>query len=72
MDAVTAPVEVGEYLLIEKAGVWFLEQDGRIAATLIDMGGGTWRARTPEGNARTFTVPPEVEDPALYVAGLIA
>ncbi|MFG2016514.1 hypothetical protein [Actinomadura geliboluensis] len=68
----TAPVEVRGYLLIEKAGVWFLEQDGRIAATIIDMGGGTWRARTPEGNARTFTIPPEVEDPPLYVAEQIA
>ncbi|GAA1819324.1 hypothetical protein [Actinomadura chokoriensis] len=68
----SAPVEVGSYLLVEQGGVWFLEQDGRITATLIDMGGGTWRARTPEGNVRTVTVPPEVEDPPLYVAKLIA
>ena len=64
----SAPVEIGGYVLVEQFGVWFLEQDGQIAATLIDMGGGTWRARTPEGNARTVTVPPEVANPAKYVA----
>lgn len=35
------PVEIGEYLLVEQDGVYFLEMDGRITATLIDMGGGT-------------------------------
>lgn len=64
----SAPVEVGEYLLVEMSGTWFLEQDGRIVSTLIDMGGGTWRARTPEGNARTIEVPDGTADPARYVA----
>lgn len=59
---------VGDYDLVNQAGVWFLEQDGRIAATLIDMGDGTWRARAPEGSVRTIEVPAHVEDPAMYVA----
>lgn len=64
----SAPVEVGGYVLVERFGVWFLEQDGRIAATLIDMGSGTWRARTPEGNAQTIQLPADVDHPARYVA----
>lgn len=60
--------KVGEYDLVEYGGLWLLELDGRIVSTLVDMGGGTWRARTPEGNARTFTVPAHVDHPARYVA----
>lgn len=62
------PEKIGEYDLTDYGGLWFLTKDGRPVSTIIDMGGGTWRARTPEGNARTFTVPPEVEHPARYVA----
>lgn len=62
-------VTVGGYVLTEYDGVWFLaDEGGRTVSTIIDVGGGTWRARTPEGGARTFQVPPDVEDPALYVA----
>ncbi|GGP98299.1 hypothetical protein BKA00_005827 [Actinomadura coerulea] len=61
-------VEVGEYELVDEAGVWFLEMDGRIQATLIDMGGGTWRVRSPEGSVETVTVPPGTAHPARYVA----
>lgn len=59
---------VGDYVLVEQVGAWFLEQDGRITATLIDMGGGTWRVRAPEGNLQTLTVPDGTDNPALYVA----
>ncbi|QKW39668.1 hypothetical protein HUT06_41245 [Actinomadura sp. NAK00032] len=48
--------------------MWFLEQGGRIAATIIDMGGGMWRVRAPEGNVRTVTIPDGTITPALYVA----
>lgn len=60
--------KVGEYDLEHYGGLWFLTRDGRPVSTIIDMGSGTWRARTPEGSARTFTVPAHVEHPARYVA----
>lgn len=62
-------VNVGGYTLIELAGMWFLEDEtGRIAATIVDMGGGTFRARTPEGSVRTVEVPAGEKEPATYVA----
>lgn len=61
-------VTVGEYELAEYSGLWFLLKEGRIASTLVEMGGGTWRARTPEGDARTIEVPADAEHPARYVA----
>ncbi|MEV4670953.1 hypothetical protein AB0K34_04800 [Actinomadura sp. NPDC049382] len=68
----TAPVKVGEYDLIDYGGLWFLTKGGRPVSTIIDMGGGTWRARTPEGNARTIEVPDGTAEPARYVAEQIA
>lgn len=62
------PVEIGDYELVQQDGVWFLEMDGRIMATLIDMGGGTWRARAPHGDVETIEVPEGTEHPARYVA----
>lgn len=57
---------VGGYELTEYAGLWFLTGgDGRVVSTIIDMGGGRWRARTPGGRARTFepgSVPADVRD----------
>lgn len=64
----TGPVKVGEYDLVPYAGLWFLEQGGRTVSTIVDMGGGVFRARTPEGSARTVEVPAHVADPARYVA----
>lgn len=64
----TGPVKVGDYDLVSFGGLWFLTQNGRPVSTIIDMGGGTWRARTPEGSARTIEVPDGTADPALYVA----
>lgn len=65
---VSAAVKVGEYDLTDYGGLWFLTRDGRLISTLIDMSGGTWRARTPEGRARTIEVPAGVEHPPRYVA----
>lgn len=65
---VTAPVMVGGFRLVAFQGLWFLMADDRIVSTLLDMGGGKWRARLPSGGVGTFTVPAEVEDPARYVA----
>lgn len=63
------PRRVGGYRLTEYQGLWFLTDDaGRAVSTIIDMGEGVWRARTPEGGARTVQVPPDVEDPALFIA----
>ena len=62
------PLEVGDYELVQQDGVWFLEMDGRIQSTLIDMGGGTWRVRAPHGDVESVTVPPGVDEPARYVA----
>lgn len=63
-------VKVGGYILSEYDGLWFLtEENGRSVATIVDMGGGVWRARTPDGQARTFDrIPDGVEDVALWVA----
>lgn len=60
--------KVGDYSLVDEGGLWFLMKDHRIVSTLVDMGGGTWRARTPKGNAVTLDVPDEVEEPATWVA----
>lgn len=68
MGSVVGPRKVGEYDLVPYDGLWFLDRGGRTVCTIVDMGDGTWRARTPEGSARTVHVPPAVEDPALYVA----
>lgn len=62
-------VKVGDYTLVPFGGLWFLtDADDRLVSTILDMGEGTWRARTPEGSARTFEVPPDVADPPLWVA----
>jgi len=60
---------VAGYTLVDERGVWFLlDGDRNIVSTLIDMGSGTWRARTPGGDAVTVDVPADVEEPAVYVA----
>ncbi|HEY8480183.1 MAG TPA: hypothetical protein VIL71_10170 [Spirillospora sp.] len=63
---------VGGYELAEYDGLWFLsDKDGRVVSTIIDMGGGRWRARTPDGRARTFepgTVPADVRDVPRWIA----
>jgi hypothetical protein len=65
---VSGRAKVGEYRLGEYSGLWFPMDGDRIVSTLIDMGDGIWRARTPEGGAETVEVPGNVEDPARYVA----
>ena len=61
--------DLGGYTLIEMSGMWFLEDEtGGIVATIVDMGGGTFRARTPKGNVQTVKVPEDAEEPAMYVA----
>lgn len=60
---------VGGYAFTEYEGLWFLsDATGRTVCTIVDMGEGVWRARTPEGSARTVQVPPHVDDPPLWVA----
>lgn len=63
---------VGGYQLIPYEGLWFLTgEDSRAVATIIDMGDGTWRARTPDGQARTFepgSIPADVEDVPRWIA----
>lgn len=59
---------IGDYALTCEGGLWFLMKDDRLVSTLIDVGAGTWRARTLAGGATTITVPSDVDDPALYVA----
>src|SRR5690606_1595048 len=62
-------VKVGDCTLVPFGGLWFLtDADDRLVSTILDMGEGTWRARTPEGSARTVEVPAHVDDPARYVA----
>ena len=62
-------VNLGGYTLIEMSGMWFLEDEtGRIVATIVDMGGGTFRARTPKGDVQTIKVPEDVEESVTYVA----
>jgi hypothetical protein len=59
---------VGDYELVMFGGLHFLTKDEQIVSTLVDMGEGTWRVRTPEGSARTIEVPDGTDNPALYVA----
>ncbi len=65
---VTGPVKVGEHDLEDLGGLWFLTLHGKPVSTLIDMGDGTWRARTPDGTAQTIHVPDGTDDQVLYVA----
>ena len=37
-------------------------------ATIISQGTGTWRARTLDGEAKTFQPPDDVERPEVWVA----
>lgn len=67
----TERTQVGDYLLTPYDGLWFLDRDGRAVSTIIDMGGGRWRVRTPEGGARTFDpdeIPDDVEDVPRWIA----
>lgn len=61
---------VAGYTLTEYGGLWFLTgPDDRPVSTILDMGNGLWRARTPDGHARTFDhIPDSVDNPALWVA----
>lgn len=65
-----AAVRVGDYVLSEYDGLWFLStEDGRVISTIIDMGNGIWRARTPKGEARTFEdTPPDVDNVPRWIA----
>ncbi|WP_131738364.1 hypothetical protein [Actinomadura roseirufa] len=46
-------------------GVFFLVEPltRDIRGTLVDLGGGWWRCRTPRGDAREVFVPPWVDEP---------
>lgn len=59
---------VGGYEVVEDHGLWFMLDGERIAGTIVDMGHGVWRCRTPAGTAVTLTVPGDVDEPAVYVA----
>lgn len=65
-------VKVGDYELTPYQGLWFLDdEDGRPVSTIISMGGGVWRARTPDGAARTFEpgdIPDDVDDVPRWIA----
>lgn len=59
----------GDYVLTPYDGLWFVDRGGRCVSTIIDMGGGVWRARTPDGEARTFDdIPQDVDDVPLWIA----
>ncbi|QXJ20887.1 hypothetical protein AGRA3207_001680 [Actinomadura graeca] len=63
-------IRVGDYLFKGGDGVYLLvdpeTRDPR--ATIVSQGNGTWRARTLDGEARTFEPPDGVERPGLWVA----
>ena len=65
-------VKVGDYELTPYQGLWFLDdEDGRTVSTILDMGGGIWRARTPSGEVRTFEpdeIPADVTDVPRWIA----
>ncbi|WP_131739374.1 hypothetical protein [Actinomadura roseirufa] len=65
------PVRSPERLDVEDVGgVYFLvdPQTRDIRGTLVDLGGGWWRCRTPRGDAREVFVPPWVDEPWRDVA----
>ena len=63
-------MKVGDYALTPYQGLWFLtDESGRTVSTILDMGGGVWRARTPDGEARTFDdIPAGVEYVPRWIA----
>lgn len=65
-------VKVGDYTLVPFGGLWFLtDADDRLVSTILDMGGGIWRARTPSGEVRTFEpdeIPADVTDAPRWIA----
>ncbi|WP_067470035.1 hypothetical protein [Actinomadura macra] len=66
----TEETRVGGYILKGGTGVYLLldpeTEDPR--ATIISQGDGTWRARTLDGEAKTYEPPDDVERPEVWVA----
>ncbi|WP_131735871.1 hypothetical protein [Actinomadura roseirufa] len=56
------------------AGVYLLvdPRTRDIRGTLVDLGGGWWRCRTPRGDAREVFVPPWVDEPWRNAAERVA
>ena len=65
-------VKVGDCTLVPFGGLWFLtDADDRLVSTILDMGGGVWRARIPSGEVRTFEpdeIPADVTDVPRWIA----
>ncbi|QXJ20653.1 hypothetical protein AGRA3207_001405 [Actinomadura graeca] len=61
---------MGGYVLKGGTGVYMLldPETGDPRATIISQGNGTWRARTLDGEAKTYQPPDEIERPAVWVA----